>query len=65
MGTLRPDSAALLGTVLSTLLVLVAVLVAFVSGAFRPSEVAAVLAFLLAVAAGLYASRLGAPGRSD
>jgi H+/Cl- antiporter ClcA len=65
LGSLRLDSVALFGTVLAALLVLLAVVAAFASGSFRPSAVGATVAFLLAVAAGLYASRLGAPGRSD
>ena len=65
LGSLRLDVVALFGTTLSALLLLLAVVVGFASGAFRPSAVAAIVAFLLTVAAGLYASRLGAPGRSD
>jgi hypothetical protein len=64
LGSLRLDMVAMAGVAVATLLLAVAFAVALVSGSARLSSVAAIVTFLLIVAVGLYASRLGAPGRS-
>jgi hypothetical protein len=55
---------ALVGTSLACLLLAAGFAVALGAGTVRLSGVGAALTFLLIVAVGLYASRLGAPGRS-
>jgi hypothetical protein len=64
IGSLSTEMVALVGTSLACLVLVVGFAVAIATGAVRPSDVVAALTFLLIVAIGLYASRLGAPGRS-
>ena len=64
LGSLSTETVALVGTSLACLILVAGFAVAMATGAVRPSEVVAALSFLLIVAVGLYASRLGAPGRS-
>jgi hypothetical protein len=59
-----PQAVAVAGVSVASLLVLVGFAAAAVAGGIRPASVAAAATFLLMVAVGLYASRLGAPGRS-
>jgi hypothetical protein len=62
--SLRPQAVAAAGVSLASLLVVAGLAVAATTGGIRPASVAAAATFLLMVAVGLYASRLGAPGRS-
>jgi hypothetical protein len=55
---------ALVGTSLACLVLAAGFVVALAAGTVRLSGVVAALTFLLIVGIGLYASRLGAPGRS-
>jgi hypothetical protein len=64
LGSLRFEMVAIVGTALASLLLVVGFAVALATGEARLSGVAAIATFLLIVAVGLYASRLGAPGRS-
>jgi hypothetical protein len=64
IGSLSTEMVALVGTSLACLVLVAGFAVAMATGAVRASDVAAALTFLLIVAVGLYASRLGAPGRS-
>jgi hypothetical protein len=64
MGAFSTERVALVGTSLACLVLVAGFAVAVATGRVRPSDVAATLTFLLIVAVGLYASRLGAPGRS-
>jgi hypothetical protein len=54
----------LVGTSLACLVLVAGFVVAVTAGTVRLSSLGAALTFLLIVAVGLYASRLGAPGRS-
>ncbi len=60
----RTQMVALVGTSLACLVLAAGFAVALGAGPVRLSGVVAVLTFLLIVGVGLYASRLGAPGRS-
>jgi uncharacterized membrane protein len=64
LGSLRFEMVAVVGTVVASLLLVVGFAVALATGEARLSGMAAIGTFLLIVAVGLYASRLGAPGRS-
>jgi hypothetical protein len=64
VGALGTEMVALVGTSLACLVLVAGFAVALAGGGARLSGVAAALTFLLIVAVGLYASRLGAPGRS-
>ena len=64
IGTLRTETVALIGVSLACLVIVAGFGVALVTGSTRLSAGAAAVTFLLIVAVGLYASRLGAPGRS-
>jgi hypothetical protein len=64
LGSLRFEVVAIAGTALASLLLAVGFAVALATGEARLSGMAAIGTFLLIVAVGLYASRLGAPGRS-
>jgi hypothetical protein len=64
IGTLSTERVALAGTSLACLVLVAGFAVAVATGGVRLSGVGAALTFLLIVAVGLYASRLGAPGRS-
>ncbi len=62
--TLSPTKVASTAAALAGLILAVGLVVAFIAGPIRPSAAAAAVTFLLIVGVGLYASRLGAPGRS-
>jgi hypothetical protein len=64
LGALTFEAVAVTAVSAATLLVVAAFAVAAFTGSVRLSQVVAAGTFLLIVAAGLYASRLGAPGRS-
>ena len=64
IATLRAERVALVGTSLAGVLILAAFGAAAFRGQVRLSDVAAAVSFLLIIVVGLYASRLGAPGRS-
>jgi hypothetical protein len=65
IGALRTETVVLIGTSLACLVLVAGFAVALATGGARLSGAAAALTFLLIVAVGLYASRLGAPGRSS
>lgn len=58
------QTVALTATAATAVLLVAAFAVAALTGPVKLSAVVAAVVFLLIVAAGLYASRLGAPGRS-
>lgn len=64
LGSLSAETVALAGTSLACLVLVAGFVAAMATGAVRASDVVAALTFLLIVTVGLYASRLGAPGRS-
>jgi hypothetical protein len=64
IGLLPAHSVALTGTSLAGLVVVAGFAVAAATGRVRLSDAAAAVTFLLIIVIGLYASRLGAPGRS-
>jgi len=64
ISSLRTDLVALVGTSLACLVVVASFLVAAATGMVKLSAVVGAVTFLLIVGIGLYASRLGAPGRS-
>jgi hypothetical protein len=64
IGTLNPRTVASTAAALASLILCAGLVVAFTAGPIRLSAVAAAATFLLIVGVGLYASRLGAPGRS-
>jgi hypothetical protein len=65
IGASRTETVVLVGTSLACLVLVAGFAVTLATGGARLSGVAAALTFLLIVAVGLYASRLGAPGRSS
>jgi hypothetical protein len=64
LASLSPQVVAAAGVSLASLLLVVGLAAAATSGRVRLASVAAAATFVLMVAVGLYASRLGAPGRS-
>jgi hypothetical protein len=64
ISSLRTDLVALVGTSLACLVMVASFVVAVATGMVKLSAVAGAVTFLLIVGIGLYASRLGAPGRS-